>query len=245
MCNTDKNSPAPICEDSHETCPSPYSIIMDNLDFFIHTRNQSISRSNQSIHWINHIAVKDRISTDISNIKPTVNIEQYNLCLSLPSRSTQVFLRRELTVLATRMLAKHMPVFESFQDTVVHHIPHEYSSEMSKRSTDVSFNQGIRKWLWFVCTKVVICIVVICNFLFEVSLRPPIQRREQERWLVGSLKTNTARVSQFIIAATPICHDHFCFLVTFLFAFVYVSVCLPFCLSGICRKILLGHNTCS
>ncbi|XP_063046921.1 uncharacterized protein LOC134440748 isoform X2 [Engraulis encrasicolus] len=133
---TDKNSPAPICEDSHETCPSPYSIIMDNLDFFIHTRNQSISRSNQSIHWINHIAVKDRISTDISNIKPTVNIEQYNLCLSLPSRSTQVFLRRELTVLATRMLAKHMPVFESFQDTVVHHIPHEYSSEMSKRSTD-------------------------------------------------------------------------------------------------------------
>lgn len=134
-------------------CPS-YSIIMDNLDFFVHTSNQSISSGNTSIDWIHHIAVQDRIPTHhISNIKPTVDIQQYNLDLSLPQRSTQAFMRREFIVLATRMLTKHMAAFESFGETVVHHIPHLYSSEMSTRSTDVRCNQDIQMWLYFICLQ--------------------------------------------------------------------------------------------
>lgn len=111
---------------------------MDNLDFFVHRHNQSIDNSNRSLHWIHHIAVKDRIPTHhISNIKPTTDIQRYNLALSLPQRSTQALMHREFIVLGTRMLNKHMAVFESFGDSVVHHIPHEYSSEMSTHSTDV------------------------------------------------------------------------------------------------------------
>ncbi|XP_059207059.1 uncharacterized protein LOC131986225 [Centropristis striata] len=134
---SDENSTtAPREEDCCVACPS-YSIIMDNLDFFVHTHNQSTSRSNKSIHWIHHIAVRDRIPTHhISNIKPTTDIQQYNLNLSLPWRNTQASMRREFIVLATRMLTKHMDVFESFGETVVHHIPHLYSSQMSTLSTD-------------------------------------------------------------------------------------------------------------
>ncbi|XP_077053453.1 uncharacterized protein LOC143703874 isoform X2 [Siphateles boraxobius] len=135
---SDENSaPSTRQKDSRVTCPSSYSIIMDNLDLFVHRHHQSIDNSNRSLHWIHHIAVKDRIPTHhISNIKPTTDIQRYNLALSLPQRNTQALMRRELIVLGTRMLNKHMTVFESFGDIVVHHIPHKYSSEMSTRSTD-------------------------------------------------------------------------------------------------------------
>lgn len=149
--STDENgTPAPRPEDHRVACPQSYSIIMDNLDFFVHTHNQSISSSNKSIHWIHHIAVQDRIPTDhISNIKPTTDIQQYRLRSSLPQQSTQGFLRCEFTILATRMMTKHMAAFESFGDTVVHHIPHLYSSEMSRKSTDVRCKQGMQMWLFF------------------------------------------------------------------------------------------------
>ncbi|KAM4567323.1 uncharacterized protein PAE49_010676 isoform 1-T3 [Odontesthes bonariensis] len=134
----ESSEPSPRQEDSRvPTCPSSYSIIMDNLDFFIHRHNQSIDKSNKSIHWIHHIAVKDRIPTHhISNVKPITDIQHYNLASSLPQRSTQASIRRDFIVLGTRMLSKHMAAFESLADIVVHHIPHLYSTEMSTRSTD-------------------------------------------------------------------------------------------------------------
>lgn len=157
---TDESSePSPRQEDSQVTCPSSYSIIMDNLDFFIHRHNQSIDKSNSSLHWIHHIAVKDRIPTHhISNVKPTTDIPSYNLDSSLPQRSTQALMRREFIVLGTRMLSNHMAVFESFADSVVHHIPHLYSTEMSTRSTDVSCHKDIQMCLYFlrlfrICTR--------------------------------------------------------------------------------------------
>lgn len=58
-------------------------------------------------------------------------------------------MRREFIVLGARMLSKHMTVFESFGDSVVHHIPHEYSSEMSSRSADVRCYKDIQMYLKF------------------------------------------------------------------------------------------------
>ena len=124
--------------------PPTYSIIFDNLDFFLRASHQSSHHSDQNIHWVHHIAVQDRIPTHhITNEKPVTDILQYDLSMSLPGSETQNFLRREFIVLGSRMLCRYLPAFKTFSDVVVNHMPHQYSKEMAQRSTDVSTHPNI------------------------------------------------------------------------------------------------------
>uniref|UniRef100_A0AAV2MHB9 Uncharacterized protein n=1 Tax=Knipowitschia caucasica TaxID=637954 RepID=A0AAV2MHB9_KNICA len=45
-------------------------------------------------------------------------------------------MQREFIVLGTRILTQHLSVFKPFKHVVVHHMPHQYSEDMSKCSTD-------------------------------------------------------------------------------------------------------------
>lgn len=124
--------------DTQSTPPPTYAIIFDNLDFFIRTHHQSTIHNNQSIHWIHHIAVQDRIPTYHLNNKPIQDLLEYNLGKSLPGLVTQTYMRREFIVIGSRMLTKYFSVLKPFSDIVVHHIPHDYTGEMAQRSIDVS-----------------------------------------------------------------------------------------------------------
>ncbi|XP_077082895.1 uncharacterized protein LOC143736155 [Siphateles boraxobius] len=118
------------------TLPCTYSIIFDNLDFFSHTHHQSINRANQSIHWIHHIAVEDRVpSNHLSRHKPTQPLTDYNIGKSLPSLDSQAQMRCDYVVLGSRILTKYLNAFKPLSAIVVHHIPHQYSAEMSEHST--------------------------------------------------------------------------------------------------------------
>lgn len=117
--------------------PPTYSIIMDNLDFFMKAHQQSSLTSNKSLHWIHHLAVEDRIQTShLSNARPQVDFSTYDLSRSLPGSETQAHIRREFIVLGSRLLTTHVDVFKPLSKVVVNHIPHEYSEEMSSRSTE-------------------------------------------------------------------------------------------------------------
>lgn len=120
------------------TTPHTYSIIFDNLDFFMHTHHQSSLHSNKSIHWIHHIAVQDRVPIyHLANDKPIGNLLDYDLNLSLPSQNEQMQMRREFIVFTSRILSSYLSVFKPFSNVVVRHIPHQYSAEMAQHSTDV------------------------------------------------------------------------------------------------------------
>ena len=55
-----------------QTPPPTYSIIFDNVDFFIRPHYQSTRQANKSIHWIHHMAVEDRVPTNhLPRDKPT------------------------------------------------------------------------------------------------------------------------------------------------------------------------------
>ena len=124
---------------SQQTPPSTYSIIFDNLDFFVRPHHQSTSEANKSIHWIHHMAVEDRVPTShLSRDKPTQPLEDYDISKSLPSLETQHHMRREFTVLGTRILTEYMDAFKPLSSVVVKHIPHKYSATMSEASTHVS-----------------------------------------------------------------------------------------------------------
>ncbi|XP_060758693.1 uncharacterized protein LOC132869364 [Neoarius graeffei] len=119
------------------TPPHTYSIILDNLDFFMHAHHQSTRHSNKSIHWIHHIAVQDRIPTyHLPNDNPCVDLLQYDLKMSFPGPETQLFMRREFIVLGSRILTQYLAAFRSFSRVVVRNIPHQYSEQMSQPSTD-------------------------------------------------------------------------------------------------------------
>lgn len=131
---------------THPTPPPTYSIIFDNLDFFMRAHYQSILHSNKSIPWIHHIAVQDRIKTyHLGNDRPDHDILQYDLCNSLPGLETQANMRREFIVLGSRILTQYLAVFKPFSNVVVHHMPHQYTEDMAKCSTDVSNELNLQK----------------------------------------------------------------------------------------------------
>ncbi|KAL0978872.1 hypothetical protein UPYG_G00176920 [Umbra pygmaea] len=119
------------------TPPPTYSIIFDNLDFFMHTHHQSTLCSNSSIHWVHHMAVQDRIPTHhLDNSRPLTDLMHYDLGTSLPGPETQMHMRREFIVLGSRILTRYLDVFKPFSKVGVPHMPHQYSEEMAQPSTD-------------------------------------------------------------------------------------------------------------
>ena len=131
----------PMCLESTIQPPPSYSIIFDNLDFHVTTHHQSTDQSNKSIHWTHLMAVEDRVPTHhLSNDKPpqSVALKEYDIMNSLPDHNTQYNMRREFVVLGARMLTEYLDAFKPLADTVIHHIPHEHSENMTKASTDVS-----------------------------------------------------------------------------------------------------------
>lgn len=119
--------------------PNTYSIVFDNLDFFIRTHHQSTNLTNKSIHWIHHMCVINRIpSLHLANTKPANSLSEYDLGKSLPGPHTQACTRREFVVLGSRILTSYLEVLKPFASAVVHHIPHLYSDEMAQPSTHVS-----------------------------------------------------------------------------------------------------------
>nr|XP_055051616.1 uncharacterized protein LOC129437481 isoform X2 [Misgurnus anguillicaudatus]XP_055051617.1 uncharacterized protein LOC129437481 isoform X2 [Misgurnus anguillicaudatus] len=116
--------------------PHTYSIVFDNLDFFIRTHHQSTNQTNKSIHWIHHMCVIDRIpSLHLPNTKPANSLSDYDLGESLPGQHTQACMRREFVVLGSRILTSYLEVLKPFASAVVHHIPHLYTDEMAQTST--------------------------------------------------------------------------------------------------------------
>ena len=122
------------------SAPQTYSIIFDNLDFYMQTHHQSISQSNKSIHWIHHMCVINRInSLHLDKLKPTNSMIDYDLTNSLPGPDTQSSMRWEFVVLGNRILTTYLESFKTLSSVVVCHIPHQFSEKMSQPSTHVSF----------------------------------------------------------------------------------------------------------
>ncbi|KAI8515186.1 hypothetical protein Bbelb_077770 [Branchiostoma belcheri] len=125
----------PTCNDPPP--PPTYSIIFDNLDFYVHTHHQSQSNKNKSIHWSHHIGVPDRVSSHhLPNDAPIQPLPLFDIANSLPSPNTQACLRSEFIIIGSRILTRHVPAFRRFSPVIINHIPHQYSDVMSQPSTE-------------------------------------------------------------------------------------------------------------
>ena len=96
-------------------------------------------RTTSMFHSFN---VADRIDTSLlsDNFESLCLYSPDILATSfLPSIEDGVILKRNLQILVSRILIKHFLLFElCFKDLVLHHIPHKYHQEMSRKSEVVS-----------------------------------------------------------------------------------------------------------
>ena len=97
---------------------------------------QSFDRPNKDHHWFQLFAVRDRVcAKDQSNALPSeLTIKNLPLEKILPSTEEHQIMNTEIEVIISRVLINHLTYFASFKHLVPEHIPHQYSSEMKKKS---------------------------------------------------------------------------------------------------------------
>lgn len=126
-------------------------IVADNFDLSVKDRIQTKEHSNQSIHWTQQYAIKDRVVREPSadDDQPQCKLADLDLQKLLPDSDVQVNFRRDCVIPVSRILTSYMPAFAFLKDTVIKHIPHPYSEEQSQKSETVSVTS-------FICSLVLI-----------------------------------------------------------------------------------------
>ena len=115
-------------------------IVADNFDLSVKARVQTKDHSNQSIHWTQQYAIKDRVVPEPSanNDQPQCKLADLDLQKLLPDSDVHEKFRTDCVILVSRVLTTYIPAFLFLKDTVIHHIPHPYSEEQSQKSDTVS-----------------------------------------------------------------------------------------------------------
>ena len=106
-----------------------FKIVLDNIDLRIATRDMTCDRQNKDIHWVNHSAIKNRVT--VGN-REQVELSQLENCKLLPTATDHEKLRKDFTHLVSRILVDNLPCMQFLQSVAVKHIPHQYSKEMTK-----------------------------------------------------------------------------------------------------------------
>lgn len=136
--------------DSGTSCPAMHSevvpqsvnagikIVFDNIDKTCKPRHMTLESQTTSLHYVQAIAVKDRI--DYSFLSDTSDPErESNLYGILPDADDYDSLKKRFIVHVSRIIVAHLRFFKAdFKGLVPAHIPHRYSSIMSMKSEVVS-----------------------------------------------------------------------------------------------------------
>ena len=122
---------------SENSSDGSFKIILNNIDLNISTRDMTSERQNRDIHWVNHSAVRNRV-TSYDSSKRQTNISELDNCTILPSIYDHEKIRKDYIHLVNKVIVWHIPCLNFLQPVCPLHIPHKYTAEMSKKSEKVS-----------------------------------------------------------------------------------------------------------
>ena len=135
-------TPTPVPEPSPNIPNSQwfdYKLVGDNIDKTVRPRHETLKHHNQSLHYFQSYAVRDRVDLGLfSDELPQADPSTFSPELLLPSQEDLDCMLKNFTILVTRVLVKYMPCFQKFTAKIVQHIPHKFSAEMTKKSQVVS-----------------------------------------------------------------------------------------------------------
>lgn len=116
-----------------------YVLVGDNIDKAVTARHMTMDHQSQSLHYFHCYAALDRIDFhDLDNSSPIGNVGTLPLEIFLPSMEDCDALRNNYVVLLAREIVDKVPYFEVFADSVPGHIVHQYTEELSCKSSIVS-----------------------------------------------------------------------------------------------------------
>ena len=126
-----------VSETSKESEWHGCKIVRDNLDMNSKPCHMTSENKTRSLHCFHLFAVRDCI--DFSCFSSDPPTPPSSTCIStehlLPSDAEHDQLFHNLTVLVSQILVDNIPHFKTtFKDVVIKHIPHKYSSELTKKS---------------------------------------------------------------------------------------------------------------
>ena len=105
----------------------------------VKARCQTKGHTNQSLHYFNEYAVKDRVAVPhLQNTRPKLDLNELEMSELLPTDAVQERIVSALTTIVPRLLVKYLHAYKVFQHVVVYHIVHQYSQEMMQKSEVVS-----------------------------------------------------------------------------------------------------------
>ena len=120
-------------------CHPGFIVAFDNIDLHMERRNMTLKAQNRDIHWVNHEVVENRVSANhLSNEGPKADLLNVPNIKFFPSIEDQRKQRFNYIVLVSRILVDHFSAFAPLKDACIRHIPHKYSTEMSKKSNKVN-----------------------------------------------------------------------------------------------------------
>jgi len=110
-----------------------FSMVWDNTQKLVQTRNFSRASGNKMLLWANAYAVRNRIEVTEVTSRATLKAIDIPVTAFLPSTDDYKCLKQRMLTIVTRILAHHLPFFCK-HSVVTHHIPHQYSAESAVKS---------------------------------------------------------------------------------------------------------------
>lgn len=89
--------------DKPQQSDGTFKIVLDNVDRRIATRDMTSDRQNRDIHWVNHSAIKNRVTGNRKRAQ--VELSQLDNCHLLPTTADHEKLRMDFTYLVSRVLS--------------------------------------------------------------------------------------------------------------------------------------------
>lgn len=115
-----------------------FTIVFDNLDKYVKSFDMRMDHQSKSVHFVNAIAVLDRIDSSHLPCKLTPKRQELDMKKLLPDKNDFELMKKNFAVHVSRLLVDYIPCLSQCKAYVKRHIPHKYSKEMSMKSTVVS-----------------------------------------------------------------------------------------------------------
>ncbi|XP_071796288.1 uncharacterized protein [Asterias amurensis] len=117
---------------------SSYQIVMDNVDIRVRARHTTKDHHGTDFHMVNTMAVKDRVTSSLTDLKPEVNVDKLNLRMCLPSVSDNQTLKHNWSILIGHIIADHLPAMQWMKRELPQEIHHSHMSEARQKSEVVN-----------------------------------------------------------------------------------------------------------
>lgn len=115
-------------------------VTFDNFDYNILTNIITNEHKNTDMHWTCQYITFDRVScANLDDKKPLVqDINEFENTQYLLSEEEQKKMKEEYVILVVRILVEFFPCLKSLEGAIPQHIKHEFSKDMSQKSTIIS-----------------------------------------------------------------------------------------------------------